>query len=301
MAQELLGVIPPLVTPFDAEDRVDETALRQELRYMLAAGVHGVAVCGSTGEGHTLSAEEVRRITAIAVEEVQGRLPVITGIIADSTAQAIRYAEAVRDLGVAALQVTPVHYLFRPTEAEMYAYYAALARAAGLPILVYNVVPWAYVAPELLVKMVREIDEVIGVKQSAGDMHALATLLTAMAGHGKVFAAVDDLLYPCFVLGADGAIAAIVTAAPQLCVALWQAVQQGDHRRARQLHEQLLILWQALAGPCLPATVKLALQLQGRAAGRPRRPFAMPEASVEARLRAALHHTGLLAAAATVG
>ncbi len=302
MVTDLFGIIPPLVTPFDAAGQVDEAALRQELRYMLAAGVHGVTVCGSTGEGHTLTAEEVQRITAIALEEVQGRVPVITGIIADATTQAIHYAQAVRGLGVAALQVTPVHYLFKPTDTEMYDYYAAIAKAVELPILIYNVVPWSYVAPELLVKMVREIDEVVGVKQSAGDMHALAALLTMMAGHGKVFAAVDDLLYPCFALGADGTIAAIVTAAPRLCVALWQAVQAGDHAQAQQLHAKLFHLWQALQSPCLPAMVKLALQLQGRAAGRPRHPFTLPGPHERARLGAALQHIGLLAdTAAPVG
>jgi 4-hydroxy-tetrahydrodipicolinate synthase len=294
MSEELFGIIPPLVTPFDDNDNVDEAALRQEVRYMLDAGVHGITVCGSTGEGHALTADEVRQISAVTLEEVQGRVPVITGIIADSTRQAVQYGRGVRDLGVAGLQVTPVHYLFKPTDDEMYAYYAAIASEIGLPIIIYNVVPWSYVAPELLIKLVCEIDEVIGVKQSAGDMHAVATLITMLEGRGKLFAAVDDLLYACFALGANGAIAAILTAAPELCVELWQAVQEGDHIRARAVHEKLLTIWNALVGSCLPASVKLALRLQGRAGGRPRLPFQPPGPQVEARIRAALQQAGLL-------
>src|SRR5260370_854455 len=114
------GIIPPMVTPFDAEGKILEPAQRAETKYMVEeAGVHGLAVCGSTGEGHTLSTKETRQVTAWTVEEAAGRIPVITGIIKNSTESAIECAKAVSDLDVAALQVTPVHYLFRPDDEAM--------------------------------------------------------------------------------------------------------------------------------------------------------------------------------------
>jgi 4-hydroxy-tetrahydrodipicolinate synthase len=294
MTTQLQGIIPPMTTPFDRRGEIDEAAFRHDLRYLLEAGVHGVAVGGSTGEGHTLTTDEIRRLTAVALEEVGGRIPVITGIIANSTRLVIERGRAVHDLGVAALQVTPVHYLFAPSEQEVFDHYQAIADQTELPILVYNVIPWSYASPTLLVRMITEIEGVIGVKQSGGDVHALAELLLRLGGRGLVFAAVDDLLYPCFALGAHGAIAAIVTALPELCVKLWDAVQAGSHAEARALHERLLHVWLSLAGPNLPARVKIAMHLQSRSSGLPREPMA-PASSPEAEaIRDALRSANLL-------
>jgi 4-hydroxy-tetrahydrodipicolinate synthase len=231
MSQRLLGIIPPLTTPFRPDGTIDEECLRAETRYLLdVAGVHGLAVGGSTGEGHTLSTEEIRLLTAVVAEEVAGRVPILTGVIANGTADAIERGRAVRDLGVAALQVTPVHYLFRPSEDAMLRYFADIVRGTGLPVVVYNVVPWAYLSPQLLMRLLTSVEGVIGVKQSAGDLKLLADLLLLAGSRARILSAVDVLLYPSFMLGAAGAIAAILTAVPTLCVALWEAVQAVDHR-----------------------------------------------------------------------
>ena len=288
------GIIPPMVTPFDEEGNLDEQAHHAEVQYLVeSARVHGLAVGGSTGEGHTLTLDETRSLVAWTVEEARGRVPVIAGIITDSTRSAIERGRAVADLGVAALQVTPVHYLFRPDDDAMLRHFAAIAEGARLPVIVYNVVPWSYLEPPLVARLLREVDGVIGVKQSARDFQALAALLQftncGEAGRGKrILSAVDALLYPSFVLGAHGAIAAILTAAPEWCVALWQAVQDGDHRRALALHHELLRLWNALEAPNLPANVKTALGLQGRAAGHPRAPMPPTSPARAERIRDAL-------------
>ncbi|MEZ8222174.1 4-hydroxy-tetrahydrodipicolinate synthase [Candidatus Fervidibacteria bacterium JGI MDM2 JNZ-1-D12] len=269
----LCGIIPPLVTPFDENDEVDEQGLRTEVRFMLNAGVHGLAVCGSTGEGHTLSPDETHRISKIACQEVNGNMPIIVGIIANSTRQALQHARAVCNLPVAALMVTPPHYLFTPSEKEMLAYFRSIAEETGLPVLVYNVVPWAYLSADTLVQLMAETPAVIGVKQSAGDLHALAWLLANLPEGKIVLTAIDDLLYPSFMLGAHGAIAGICTAAPKLSVQLWNAVKSGDHTTALSCHLKLLKLWRVLYAPNFPARVKAALILQGIPVGRPRRPL----------------------------
>ena len=105
----LSGIIPPVVTPFDERDEVDEGALRAVLAFFLSARVHGLALCGSTGEGYTLSPEETRRVTAIAAEETNGRVPLVVGVIANSTRQALAHPRAVRELPVTALMVPPPH------------------------------------------------------------------------------------------------------------------------------------------------------------------------------------------------
>ena len=295
MLDVIHGIVPPMVTPFRADEGLDEAALRAETRYLIdTARVHGLAVGGSTGEGHTLTTAEVRRATEIVVGEARGRVPVITGIITNSTASAIERGRAVRDLGVAALQVTPVHYLFRPDDDAMLRHFEALARGTGLPILIYNVVPWAYLSPALLARILSSVEGVVGVKQSAGDLKLLADLLLLVGDRARVMSAVDALLYPSFALGAHGAIAAILTAVPRVCVQLWDAVQAGDHKQARALHERLLPVWNAIGQENLPANVKHCLALQGRPAGGPRAPMPPTSPAQAAAIRQALVAAGVL-------
>ena len=207
MHEHIHGIVPPMTTPFRADETIDEAALRAETRYLIEiARVHGLAVTGSTGEGHALTTDEVRRITAVVTEEARGRVPVITGIITDSTSSAVQRGLAVKDLGVAALQVTPVHYLFRPDDDAMVRHFDTLASRTGLPIIIYNVVPWTYLSPQLLARIIGSSPGVIGVKQSAGDMKLLADLLLLVGNHARIMTAVDALLYPSFSIGAHGAI-----------------------------------------------------------------------------------------------
>src|SRR5215475_893775 len=188
MHEYIFGIVPPMTTPFRADDSIDDKALRLEARYLVeTARVHGLAVTGSTGEGHALTTDEVRRITATVTEEVRGRIPVITGIITDSTASAVERGLAVKDLGVAALQVTPVHYLFRPDDDAMVRHFEILADRTGLPIIIYNVVPWTYLSPQLLDRIIRAVPGVIGVKQSAGDMKLRARLPTRRSRSARSF------------------------------------------------------------------------------------------------------------------
>ena len=288
MYEHIYGIVPPMTTPFRADQTIDEPALRAEARYMVeTAKVHGLAVGGSAGEGHTLTLEEVRRTTGMVMEEVRGRIPVIAGVITDSTESAIERGRAVKDLGVAALQVTPPHYVFRPDD-------DAIATQTGVPVLIYNVIPWAYLSPQLLARILTKVDGVIGVKQSAGDMKMLADLLLLIGNRARIMSAVDALLYSSFTLGAHGAIAAILTAVPTLCVKLWDAVRAGDHALALDLHRKILPVWNAIFDDNLPANVKYCMELQGRPAGLPRPPMPATSERQAGPIRQALQNAGLL-------
>lgn len=295
MHEEIFGIVPPMTTPFRADGSIDEEALRADARYMVEeAKVHGLAICGSTGEGHVLTAAETRRITEIVTREVKGRIPVIAGIITDGTASAIERGLAVKDLGVAALQVTPPHYLFRPDDDAMLKNFEAITVGTGLPVMIYNVVPWCYLSPQLLTRIIDSVEGVIGVKQSAGDMKMLADLLLLLGNRGRIMSAVDALMYPSFALGAHGAIAAILSAVPKLYMELWEAVQRGDHARGQALHERLLPLWNAIFTDNLPANVKYCLELQGRPAGLPRPPMPPTAEARKPLIRAALQGAGAI-------
>jgi 4-hydroxy-tetrahydrodipicolinate synthase len=298
MAEELAGIIPPMTTPFDADGEIDEGAVRAQVRWLIGQGVHGLAAGGSTGEGQALDQDELRRLVATVADEAAGKVPVIAGIIVDSTRDAIRRGKAVEGLGVAALQVTPVHYLFRPDDDAMLEHFRAIAGATALPVVIYNVVPWSYLSPALLCRIMREVPGVIGVKQSAGDLKLLADLLISAPAGSRILSAVDALLYPSFALGAHGSIAAILAAAPRVCVELWDAVRRGDHAAALDRHQRLLPLWNAMVGDNLPACTKYAQVLQGCPGGHPRAPMPAAAAARQRAIRQALDGLSATPAAA---
>lgn len=288
MVDAVTGIVPPMVTPLRPDGTVDVAALEAEVDHLLAQGVHGLCVTGSTGEGAALGDAEVAQVARVVVARVAGRAPVLGGVIRNSTRAAAACALGLRDAGVDALQITPVHYLFTPDADATVAYYRSIAEAVELPIYVYNVIPWAPIEPGVLLRLFAEVSQVRGVKQSGGDMHRLADLLAAVDAEHVVLSAVDDLLLPSFVLGAKGAIAAILTALPGEAVALWNAVRAGRLDEARRRHARLLPVWRALEGPNMPARLKVALDLQGRRGGLPAEPQAAVSPEQRERIRAAL-------------
>jgi 4-hydroxy-tetrahydrodipicolinate synthase len=291
---ELQGVIPPATTPFDKAGSIDFNAAAKQIDWLIAEGSHGVAVGGSTGEGHTLDAEETRDLVSAAADASAGRVPVVAGIICDSTREAVRRGKALDGLDVAALQVTPVHYLFRPSDDAMVEHFRTLVGETGRDVIIYNVVPWTYLSPQLLIRIMDQVPGVIGVKQSAGDLKLFADLMADCKPESRIFTAVDALLYPSFALGAHGVIAALPSAAPKACVELWDAVKAGDHKKGHELHLKLLRVWNALLPhDDLPASVKFAQSVQGVPSGLPRQPMALPGADHQARIRAALAGLGI--------
>ena len=294
MKTRIKGIIPPIVTPFDADGVVDERMLRENIRFQLSRGVHGVCFGGSTGEGHTLTSDELVQIAEICVEEAGGRVPVVAGIITNSTRDAAQKAKRMAACGVDALQITPVHYLFRPSDESMVEHFRTLAGETGQKIIIYNVVPWTYLSPALLLRIMDEVPEVIGVKQSAGDLKLFADLMADVKPGKMIYSAVDALMYPSYALGAHGSIAAILSAAPRPSVDLWEAVKAGDHARAHALHLKLLRLWNALMPhDNLPASTKFAQSVQGCPSGLARQPMSMPGVEHQERIRTALAGLGL--------
>ncbi|MPS25377.1 dihydrodipicolinate synthase family protein [Pigmentiphaga sp.] len=270
---DITGILPPLLTPLDDNEDIVESVLRQEVRYMLSKGVHGLVPGGSAGEGNTLSTDELRRIVGVTCDEADGSVPVVAGIIVNSTRQAIEKAKAVADLGVSALQITPVHYIYKNDDDAMIRHYRTIYDAVGIPIIIYNVIPWNYLSVDLMVRMMREVPGVFGVKQSASDLKSMADLILRCEPHQRIYAAIDALLYPTFALDAHGAISQILSAVPGPCVELWNLVKAGDHKRALELHTRLLRMWNAISGDNRLAVTKYTMSLQGVPVGNPRAPL----------------------------
>lgn len=288
------GIIPPMVTPFRADEELDEEGFRREVAFHLGAGVHGLSIGGSTGEGAMMRDDELKRAWTAAKQEIKGRVPLIAGIIRDSTRDAVTCGLIAREVGVDALMVTPVHY-FKPTDDGMYEFYATLARRTGLPIIIYNVVPINPVSPELLCRLV-EIEEIAGIKQSGGDLHALAEMVRLVGQEAVVMSAIDDLLLASFVIGAHGALAGTCALLPRHCVELYDAVAKGDLDGARRLHELMLpLVRETIFGVRnYPAGVKEAINMMGRPVGRTRSPLTAPTAPEKERLRVILKAASLV-------
>ena len=163
-----------------------------------------------------------------------------------------------------------------------------------IPILIYNVVPWCYLSPDLLLRIMDEVPGVLGVKQSAGDMKLFADLIRRAKPENMIFSAVDALLYSSYQLGAPGSIAAILTAAPGPSVKLWNAVIEEDWVTAKDLHERLLPLWDAIGLDNMPSLCKYAQQLQGLDTGYARRPTSPASDKQKELIKSALKNLSLI-------
>jgi 4-hydroxy-tetrahydrodipicolinate synthase len=177
---------------------------------------------------------------------------------------------------VVGLQVPPPHCRPVAETGVLGDYYRAITEGSTLPLIIYNVMPTAEAAVESLDALVNTNPAIVGVKQSARNMHTLAALLATMRGRVKLFSAIDDMIYPSFMLGVDGTISGSSALFPREIVEMREAVRTGAYDRALKLHERIAPVWRAIDHPDLPERSKYAVTLTGRPIGKPRRPFSWP-------------------------
>lgn len=290
--EKLRGIIPPAVTTFNEDESINEDLFREHLHFLLKSNIGGISIGGSTGEGHALTAEETKRLIQIGVEEIQGKVPIVAGIIRDSTREVIEYAKAAKEAGANYLMITPVHY-FKPDDEAHYEFYKEISDNVDLPIIIYNVVPTAVITPECMEKLAT-VENVIGIKQSGGDIHALNRMVLELPKEQIVYSAVDALLYPTYALGAEGSIAAILTVLPELCVEQWEAYEEGDYEKAKEIHFKMLPTWLAMDKHNMPARTKEVLRQRGFNVGKPRSPFHPLQEKDVQEISEALKHAGIL-------
>ena len=239
----LTGILPPLSMPFDADGNLVKGALKAQVDFMVESGVRGIVVGGSTGEGHTLSSSEFTAAMIEAHEANAGRVPFVVGLIVQSTREA-----------------TIEHF-------------RAIWEATQVPILIYNVIPWNYLSIDDMLAIMDAVPGVVGMKQSSGDVKSVSDLVLRAKPENLVLTGIDALLYPSFALGAHGAISALTCAVPGVTVKLFNAVQAGDHKTAKDIHFRLNALWNALRHDNLPACVKYIQHRQGLPMFHPRAPM----------------------------
>lgn len=269
----LTGILPPLSMPFDEKGNLVKGALKAQVDFMIDSGVRGLVVGGSTGEGHTLSSTEFTEAMIEAHDANAGRVPFVVGLIVQSTREAIDRVKALGDIKIDALQVTPVHYLFKPGREATIEHFRAIWEETQVPILIYNVIPWNYLSIDDMLAIMEAVPGVVGMKQSSGDVKSVSDLVLRAKPENLVLTGIDALLYPSFALGAHGAISALTCAVPAVTVKLFDAVQAGDHKTAKDIHFRLNALWNALRHDNLPACVKYIQHRQGLPLFHPRAPM----------------------------
>lgn len=287
---KLTGMIAPMVTPFDENEELDLNTTRKEVKYLLNTGINGISTGGSTGEGALLSNKEIKKIIEIIVEENKNKIPIVAGIIRNSTREAIKTGLIVKEAGSDALLVTPVFYHGATPEGN-YEYYKLIAEKVGLPIIIYNVVPTNQITPEIMLK-ISEIEEVIGIKQVG--IEALVAMVSTCGDKIKVFSACDDMLYWTYISGACGAISAMIAAVPDLCVQQWQAFKKGDQKTAMEIQRKLYFVREAYNFTPFPGMLKEMINQLGRPVGKSRSPILEPNKKEKEFIRKKLIKAGLL-------
>lgn len=265
------GVLPALTTPFDGDDRIDEAALRANLRRQLEAGVGGIVAMGTMGESGALSMSEREQVLATMVDECGSECPVWAGVSADRPAVSRAYAEQAAAVGAAGVMSLPP-VLYDAQLHELVAHFQAVARA-GLPIMVYNNPGASHsdLLPETICAVAREVEAIESVKECSGDARRIAELLERSGGSLDVFVGGDDWALEGFAAGARGWVSGCANPAPRECVTLWERVRDGDLAGARELYVRLLPLARLDMSPRLVQYYKAALDEVG-AYGGPVRP-----------------------------
>jgi len=294
MGLTVRGIIPAMVTPLDGNEEIDEAGVREIINYLIESGVHGIFVCGSQGESCSLSDDEKRRIIEIAVDEVNGRVPVYAGTGAVTTKETIKLSRYAVDVGADAVTiVTP--YFIRPSQDELYMHYKRIAESVDGPILIYNNPGRTNVNLEAeTVKKLAEIDNIVGIKDSSGDLTLTAQYIMECPAEFAVLAGRDSLILATLLYGGRGAVAATANVAPRLVVGIYESFTRGDIEKARELQFKLLPLRFAFNLGTFPVVVKEAMSLLGRPAGPARSPVSSLPEERKTKLKLLLEELGLI-------
>jgi 4-hydroxy-tetrahydrodipicolinate synthase len=284
---EIGGVITAMVTPFAEDGSVDEGAARKLARHLIANGSHGLVLSGTTGESPTLDDEEKLSLLRAVRDELGADVLLICGTGSNDTRHSEHLSAAAADNGAdAVLAVTP--YYNKPNRAGIIAHYAAVARAAGVPVILYNIPSRVVVnlPPDVLAELA-QIENVVGVKQANDEELQPIDGLRVLAGNDGTFLRALEMGEP------GGILVATHLVGPEMRE-IYEAVESGDTDRAREVDESLRPIYEVLS-KTNPIPVKAGLELLGICSARARLPIVEADDEQRAEVRQALEAHGLVA------
>jgi 4-hydroxy-2-oxoglutarate aldolase len=292
---KLNGIFPPVTTPFNERGDVDYAALSSNISRYNEDGLAGYVALGSNGEVVHLSSEERTRVIETIKRGATSAHTIIAGVNELSTRAAIEAARAAADSGAdVVLVVTPYYYKGSMTQEAFTRHFNDVADRSPLPVLIYNVPSNTGVVIEsATIAKLAGHENIIGVKDSAGNMGAISETIRRSPASFQVMVGNGGILFPSLMMGATGAVLAIACAAPRACVDLYQAAKAGDHQRGRELQNRIAPLSHIVtAGLGVPG-LKAAMEMLGLAGGPPRAPLAPVSSSERERIKAVIRETGL--------
>ena len=274
MVTKFEGIMPPHITPFSKSGDVDEPALHRIIHFWLDSGVSGLVSCGSNGEAPCMTREERRKVIEIAVEEADGKVPVIAGTGVPGTRETIMLTQDAKDVGVdAVLVATP--YFFKPSNEELIEHYRAILKAVDIPLILYNVPKFTgyNLEPSVVVKLVDEHSQIVGVKDSSGSIGQVSDIIRQVGDKISVMAGTGDFVLATLMMGGHGGILAVANVAPRLCVDIYDYFRKGETEKAKDAQMKVLYLNDILVKRYNQiSSIKEALNQLGQPAGYPRLP-----------------------------
>jgi len=288
------GSIVAIVTPMHQDGTLDLPRLRSLIDYHVSEGTDGIVIVGTSGESPTVNNDEHRELIRVAVEHAAGRIPVIAGTGANSTAEAIELTAFAKSVGASAsLSVVP--YYNKPTQEGLYRHFRAVAEAVDIPVFLYNV-PGRTVADLANDTTLRlaEIPNIVGIKDATGNMERASDLIQRAPNGFALYSGDDASTVPFILLGGHGCISVTANVAPRLMHEMCTAALEGDVQRARNLHFRLLGLHRNLFLEANPIPVKWAVARMGLIEDGIRLPLTPLSENCHERLRAAMRDAGIL-------
>lgn len=291
---ECKGVIPPLITPVDANEKLDIPALRNLIEYVMAGGVHGVFVLGSTGEFYGLDFEEKEEALAATMDQVGGRVPVYVGASAITTKECIKLTRLAKKYQAAAVTVlTPM--FITPNEQELYAHFRAIAEAEDIANIIYNNPDrtGVNVSPGLLDRLA-DVPNIVGAKDSSGDMTLTLEYIRTRDRGFPILAGRDTMILATLVYGGAGCVAGTANVVPQIVVEIYDKYLAGDIAGALEAQYRLSLLRNAYSLGSFPVVPKDALNMLGINVGHPVKPIEHVSESNQEKLKEILAAMGVI-------
>ncbi len=290
----IIGSIVALITPMQADGSVDHDALRRLIDWHIAEGTDCIGVVGTTGESPTLSVEEHWEVIRVAVEHARGRVPIMAGTGANSTAEAIEHTKYVKQVGAdCALSVVP--YYNKPSQEGIYQHFKAIAESSDLPLVLYNV-PGRTVADMSVDTVLRlaKLPGVVGIKEATGEIDRACKLIKHAPKGFSIYSGDDPTAIALMLLGGHGTVSVTANIAPRAMHDLCIAAVEGRAREAMQIHSKLLELHKDLFIEPSPAPTKWALARLGRCGATVRLPITPLSAQAQAVVEQSMRAAGLL-------
>lgn len=259
----ITGSLVAIVTPMHEDGRLDLARFKGLIDWHIAEGTDGIVVVGTTGESPTVDFDEHKELIRVAVEHAKGRIPIIAGTGANSTAEAIELSASAKKNGAtASLSVVP--YYNKPTQEGMYQHFRKIAETVDLPMILYNV-PSRTVADisNDTVQRLAQVPGIIGIKDATSNMERATDLIKRAPRNFAIYSGDDAAALPLILLGGHGVISVTANVAPRLMHEMCAAALVGDVKKARELNLRLIGLHQKLFVETSPAPVKWAMAQMG--------------------------------------